>query len=69
MYEVCLPALTFVCRPLLQQHEAAVLLGERGAATALLEALWLWHTAASNGQQQQQPGWLKQHGLAHRALA
>jgi hypothetical protein len=45
-----------------------VLLGERGAATALLEALWLWHSAASNGQQQQQlPGWLKQHALAQQA--
>jgi hypothetical protein len=47
-----------------------VLLGERGAATALLEALWLWHTAASNGQQQQQmPGWLKQHHLAQRVVS
>ncbi|WIA15996.1 hypothetical protein OEZ86_007524 [Tetradesmus obliquus] len=64
-----LPALAL--GPLVQQHEEALLLGERGAATALLEALCLWHSADSSSQQQQQqlPGWLKQHQAAQRVCS
>lgn len=34
-------------RPLLQQHMAALLAGERPVLTALLEALWVWDTGAT----------------------